>query len=42
MGKMINFLEKDCLFMEFCAIPKMGVRIFLSFAAGFEACVRWI
>lgn len=31
------FLEKrDCLFMEFCAISRMGLRIFLSFAAGFE------
>lgn len=32
------FLEKrDCLFMEFCAISRMGVRIPFLLQLGFEA-----
>ena len=36
-GESDKFWEKDWLFMEFYAILKMGVRIFLAFASGFEA-----
>lgn len=36
-GESDKFLEQDWLFMEFYAILKMGVRIFLVFASGFEA-----
>ena len=35
-GESDKFLEQDWLFMEFYAILKMGVRIFLVFASGFN------